>query len=258
MKNKSRRKLLLLIILMIPILAFYGCGGNDDEDPVDETPVDDVDDEDVDDVDEEPSDDEDGEDPADDEDEDTGEDVDLETIFGAIDYPENFSYEMTTDSQEMGSYTTRLWIMGEKMRSEGEWEGQVFISIQDGEYFYTLDPETMTAMRFPIDQDDPMEGDFDDEPRADEFMIDDDWDRLEYVGEETLNGVRTFVVIDRFEDIEYKMWIHYEYGIPMRIESSGPNPEDDYVMQVTNLRVGDVTDEDFEVPEDYEIMDFGF
>lgn len=253
MKITKRKAILLLILIMIPVLAFYGCGrnDNDDEEIVDESPG----------QDEEIDEDEEGdeeEETTNGEEEETGEDMDLETLFGSMEYPVNFSYEMTMDSREMGSYTTQIWIMDEKMRSEGEWEGQTFITILDEEYYYTLDPSAMTAMRFPIEDSVPMEEDFEEEPRIDEFMIEEDWENLTYLGEETINGVETYVIIDHSDEVEYKMWIHQEYGIPMRMESSGPSPEDDYIMEVRKLVVGEVRDGDFEIPDEYEIMDFGF
>lgn len=252
MKLTKRKTVLLLILLMIPVLAFYGCGGNDDnEETTGDSPAG---------QETEGTDEEEGEMDEEEEesmDEDESGEIDLETLFGSMEYPTNFYYEMTMESEEMGSYTTQIWIMDEKMRSEGEWEGQMFVTIQDEEHYYTLDPNTMTAMRFPIEESDTMMDDFDDEPRIDEFAVDEDWENLSYEGEETLNGVQTYVIIDRSDEAEYKMWIHQEYGIPMRMESSGASPEDDYVMEVTNLQVGEVSDEDFEIPDDYEIMDFG-
>ncbi len=262
MRITKSKTMLLLIIIMIPLLALYGCGGEDnDEEMAEESPgeEEELDEE------EEPGEEEEldeEEEPGDedengDQEQETGEDRDLESIFGAMDYPSNFSYEMTMESENMESFTTRLWIMDELFRSEGEWEGQTFISIQDGEYYYMLDPDAMTAMRFPADQETPMEEDGADEPRADEFMIEEDWDRLTYHEDEEINGVATYVVSDSYDEVELRMWIHQEYGIPMRIESTGPDPEDNYVMEVSNLQVGEVTEEDFEIPEDYEVMDFG-
>ena len=258
--TKRKTLLILMIIIMIPLLAFYGCGGEDnDEEMTEETTGEE---EELDETEtpgeEEPDDEgENGEEDPGDEDQESGEDRDLESIFGSMDYPVNFSYEMTMESEAMDSFTTRLWIMDDMFRSEGEWEGQTFISIQDDEYYYMLDPDTMTAMRFPSDQEPPMEEDAEDEPRADEFMIEEDWDRLTYHEDEEINGVATYVVSDRYDEVELRMWIHQEHGIPMRIESTGPDPDDNYVMEVSNLKVGEVTEEDFEIPDDYEIVDFG-
>jgi len=259
MKISKRKTMLILIIIMIPLLGLYGCGGDDnDEEITDESPgqEEEFDDQtgEEDPVDEEGEPQE--EDPVDEEQE-NGEERDLESIFGSMDYPVNFSYEMTMESEAMETFTTRLWIMDEMFRSEGEWEGQTFISIQDEDYYYMLDPNAMTAIRFPADQEVPMEEDEVEEPRVDEFMIEEDWDRLTYLRDETINRVDTYVVSDSYDDVELIMWIHQEYGIPMRIESTGHDLEDNYVMEVQNLQVGEVTEEDFKIPEDYEIIDFG-
>lgn len=168
---------------------------------------------------------------------------------------------MVYESEGGESYTTRLWMMDDKMRMESEWEGHTFITIHDGENVYSLDPSTMIAMKIPLDDEDYEEDNpLDDQFQLDDFMIDDDWNKLAYVKEETLNGVKTYVVTDSLNDdgTEYKMWIHQKYGIAMRIESSGPNDEDDFVIEVNDFKVGEVTDKDFEIPKDYEVMEFSF
>lgn len=234
---KKRRILLLLILSLMFALALYGCGSNEQDDQQNNDP-----------------------DQQEQNGNDNEDDVDLETVFRDVEYPTNISYEMTIQSEGASSYTSRLWIMDDKMRNEYEMEGMTFISIYDGERFYTLDPSTKIAMRYPIDDEELEEDDIDDEPALGDFIDDDDWASLNYVQQEMLNGVKTYVVLDSFDDldIEYKMWIHHEYGIPMRVESSGPNPDDNYVLEVSNLKVGEVTEADFEIPEDYEVMDLGF
>ncbi len=257
MSKNLKKGLLLLILIMIPILALYGCGGNDEEEPVTETSEENE--QEAAEGEEEEEGDSDPEESAEEEEEaseeESWEERDPESIFTAMEFPDNFSYNMTMESEEAGAYTVTYMMMGEKYRTEGEWEGQRVITIQDDEHYYFLDPEEMTAMRFPIDQAQALEEDSE-ESQFEDFSIEEDWERLELVGEETINGAETYIVLDQEEDVEIRMWIHKEYGIPMRIESSGPNPEDDYVMEVTNLQVGEVSEEDFEVPEDYEIMDF--
>lgn len=234
--KKNGRLLLLIIISLFVVLALYGCGSSNGDDNQDDKT------------------------PEQQEKDNNDKEVDLGTVFKGVEFPSNVSYEMVYESQGTESYTTRLWMMDDKMRMESEWDGQVFISIQDGENFYTLDPTTMTAMKFPMDDEEVEEDPIDDQVQLEDFMVDDEWDTLAYVKEETLNGVKTYVVTDSLNDegTEYKMWIHQEYGIAVRIESSGPNPDDDFVMSVNNLEVGKVTDADFEIPEEYEVMEFGF
>lgn len=234
--SRKRRVVLLLIISLMFALALYGCGSNDEDDQQNNDP-----------------------DQQEQNNNDNEDDVDLETAFRDVEFPTNISYVMTIQSEGASSYTSRLWIMDDKMRNEYEMEGMTFISIYDGERFFTLDPSTKIAMRYPIDEE-LEEDEIEEEPELGDFIDDDDWGSLDYVQEEMLNGVKTYVVLDSFDglDVEYKMWIHHAYGIPMRVESSGPNPDDNYVLEVSDLKVGEVTDEDFEIPEDYEIMDLGF
>lgn len=104
-----------------------------------------------------------------------------------------------------------------------------------------------------IPTDDESAGDV----RADEFTPEDEWELLTYIGRETIDGVNTYVIIEQDNDLEITMWFHPEYGIPLRIESEGPDSEDQYVIEVINLELDHLTSEDFEVPEEYEIIEFG-
>ena len=236
--RKNRNLLFLIIISLFVALALSGCGSSSNVDGQnDKIP-----------------------DQQEQDDSDTNT-VDLGTIFKDVAYPNNISYEMIYSLQGTESYTVRLWMMDDKMRMESEMEGQVYITIQDGENLYTLDPTTMTAMKFPMDDgEDEEDNSMDNQLQLDEFTPDDDWGDLAFVKEETLNGVKTYVVTDSLsaDGIEYKMWIHQEYGIAIRIESNGPNAEDNFVLEVNNLEIGKVTDADFEIPEEYEVVEFDY
>ncbi len=182
---------------------------------------------------------------------DPAEDLDIEEVFSQMQFPENFSYEMVMETEDMGSFSNHISRMGEYFRSEVEMEGEHFITIRDEEYSYMLDSEEMTALRMPVGEE---EGD--EVATADELTPEDDWDRLTYIGREEIDGINTYVIEERDNDVTLTMWHHPEYGIPIRVESDGPEVDDRYVMEVINFEVDHLTEEDFQVPEDYEIIDF--
>ena len=51
------------------------------------------------------------------------------------------------------------------------------------------------------------------------------------------------------------LWIHKDYGIPMKIESVGEGDFDNYVMEIIRLETGRISDDLFVIPSDYTIMD---
>lgn len=264
MGDKRSMKVMILVIFLAIILALWGCGDNNGDN--DQTDADDQNGQEVsesDSEDEEEDDDsgekETAEDPEEDltDREDTETEEDLESIFSNFSMPESLSYEITVTSEEIDEHTSQFWIKGEKIRTEVEFEGQSYITIQDEEYIYTLDPQTMTGIKMPRDMNIPNQENPDEDFRADDLLEDPDFSNLTLLRSETIDGVDTYVISDTAEGYDQTLWIHKEYGIPVRIEAEGNQPEDRYIMSVSNIEVGDVSDELFEAPEDYEITEMG-
>lgn len=273
MINKRNAKILILTILLAVMLALWGCGDNNDDPEQDA--ADDMNDPEVSDEDPEDEDNDTGEDeePADDsedepeEDDDSEEDPesrddseteeDLESIFANFSMPESLSYEITVTSEEIDEHTSQFWIKGEKIRTEAEFEGQSYITIQDEEYLYSLDPQTMTGIKMPMDMNIPDQENPDEDFRADDLLEDPDFSGLTLLRSETIDGMDTYVISDTTEGYDQTLWIHKEYGIPVRMEAEGNQPEDRYVMVVSNIEVDNISDELFEPSEDYEITEMG-
>ena len=87
-----------------------------------------------------------------------------------------------------------------------------------------------------------------------DFTNDVDETDMTYVGKEMLNGVSCHVVESTKleEGYHVKMWLHEEYGFPMKMESYNKDGSEAFVMEVTDFKVGDLSDALFEVPEDYD------
>ncbi|HBT19037.1 MAG TPA: hypothetical protein DEA52_03170, partial [Clostridiaceae bacterium] len=73
---------------------------------------------------------------------------------------------------------------------------------------------------------------------------------------ESLRGITCHVVEtkDEVEGITMKMWLHEDYGFPMKIETTMVEGGTS-VMDVTDFQVGGLSDALFEVPEDYAVTD---
>ncbi len=273
MGDKRSTRLMIPVILLAIMLALWGCGDNNgdddqtdaddpngqevsDEDPEDEDNDTGEDEESADDSEDEPEEDDDMEDDPEARD-DSETEEDLESIFANFSMPESLSYEITVTSEEIDEHTSQFWIKGEKIRTESEFEGQSYITIQDGENLYSLDPQTMTGMKMPMDMNIPDQENPDEDFRADDLLEDPNFSDLTLLRSETLDGMDTYVISDTTEGYDQTLWIHKEYGIPVRIEAEGNQPEDRYVMVVSNIEVDNVPDELFEPPEDYEITEMG-
>lgn len=93
----------------------------------------------------------------------------------------------------------------------------------------------------------------------DDFISDVDEIDMNYVGKETYKGVSCIVVESTKleEGCHVKMWLHEEYGFPMKMESHNKDGSEAFVMEVTDFKVGDLSDALCEVPEGYETVDMG-
>ena len=251
---KSRKKWTILSVLMlITLLLVWGCGGNGDADEPEteqpsqgeETPA-------TPDV-EEPEQEEEAEEQE--EEQEGLSDEELGDLFENGKDLDEFFYEMNVSGMGEEDSTTGIYIKGKLMRIEGEAMGQRFMMIYDEETFYTLDPQSRTAIKMPMGMEDEEDRDT---PTLDDFTQDVDENSMNYVGKETINGVSCHVVESKNlnSDYQVKMWLHEEYGFPMRVESKMENDEI-YISEVTDFQVGNISDDLFEIPEDYEIVDLG-
>lgn len=168
-------------------------------------------------------------------------------------FPTEMSYEMTYGG-EGETMTSSIWLKGNKSRVEGTnpMEGS-FLIIEDGTYSYILQPDEMTGIRMEYEDDDFYD---DDDDYFDDDLIDGeyDWEGMTFKGVESLNGVRTYVFHDVGDNMT--LWVHADYAFPVRIEGNEDGYE--YYMEITNLKVGGISDALFAVPDGYDIMELGW
>ena len=180
----------------------------------------------------------------------------LKDLFGSGKDMAEIYYEMNVTGMDSENTISRMYLKGSKMRAESEVMGQTFVMIHGEDALYILDDSTKTAMKMPLGEN--VEGE-QDTFTMDDFTSDVDETDMTYVGKEMLNGVSCHVVESTKleEGYHVKMWLHEEYGFPMKMESYNKDGSEAFVMEVTDFKVGDLSDALFEVPEDYEIVDMG-
>jgi len=173
---------------------------------------------------------------------------------------EELSYEMHLSGPAMEEVQVRVWMQGDRMRSESEYEGERFIVIIDEEASYILEPAEKMAFRSPKGAGEDPELDETSEPMTvGEVTTDTDPADFEYLGTEEVEGILCHVVQTEGDEPgdTLTLWLHSDYGFPMKIEQESDTPDRQYLVEIKNLEVGNVSDQHFEVPSDYEIVDFG-
>jgi hypothetical protein len=80
---------------------------------------------------------------------------------------------------------------------------------------------------------------------------------LNTLGIEEYDGITCHVIqsTDPQEGHVVRMWLHPENGFPMKMESVTDVPEEQYLMEVTELRVTSVSDDVFMIPPEYDMID---
>ncbi len=247
-KRKRKKRPLLGIFLMMSVFLLWGCGGNESvEEPQGEEPSP---------VEtpgaQEPESEEPEQEEEESEEKEGLNEEELADLFAKGKELDEFYYEMKVSGLGEDDGLTRMYMKEGLMRIESEVMGQSFMMIYSEDAFYTLDPQSKTAIKMPI-------GDEGNEDREvvtmDDFAENLDDENMNYVGKETVNGISCLVVETKEQnsDNQVKMWLHEEYGIPMKIETSGS--DNVHVMEVTDFKTDSLSDDLFKLPEGYQIID---
>jgi outer membrane lipoprotein-sorting protein len=194
------------------------------------------------------------------------EQVDAESILSNTEEPEEYYYEQTVATGGGETYTSKFWFKNDKMKVEGEEGGVPYIVIWTDEYFVNLDTQSKIAYKSVIEDNgegtDGFETGFDsmyeDDFDFEEFEEDEAEEIIEYIGKDTVNGEPCFLFETSIsgDNTVNKVWIHQDYGIVMKSETTGGTSDMNYTMEVTDFQIGDVSDDEFVIPEDYEIMEY--
>lgn len=178
----------------------------------------------------------------------------LKLMGGSQDVMKNgFSYDylMTIGTE---TSTSHFSFKGENVRMEIVQEENPSIMITKGKEMFIINPQDKTGFKMSTDTSADANsavnpaGDVKPEENMDK-------DNLKVIGKEDVNGEPCYVVQTKniIGQYEMKMWIHRKYGIMMKMEAEAP--EGKMLVEVKNLKVGDVPESEFEIPSDIKIME---
>lgn len=162
----------------------------------------------------------------------------------------SFDYTMQAKDFKMSGKT---WVQKDKMKMENNVEGQTIVAIYDGDDVYQYMPAQGMAMKFSIkamqNQGNKPEppSDYADKITKETYKL---------VDTTTYNGMKCKVIIYSAKDSkeQVKMWISEEYGLPLKVEVSGP---EGLLMtsEYNNLKVGALPADTFKLPVGVEVQD---
>lgn len=179
----------------------------------------------------------------------TGEEP-LAEVFAKGKKIEGMSYEYIL-TMPTGKMTGKVWMQGEKMRTEGTVSGQRIVTIVDGETntVYTYYPDQNRAVKLSA-------GEQGEETQSPTDYVENTDPAAAKVLETTVyDGVKCRVVLVQSPDgSEVKMWVREDYGIPIRVETTAPDGTK-VVMEYKNLKVGPQPPETFKLPAGVQVTD---
>lgn len=166
-----------------------------------------------------------------------------------------YSYDVTFNSSYQTSVSS-VWISGSDVKVQTENDGKLYTMIYGPNVSYTLDHESKTALKYTW-EDSEIEGDgnFSDvQNMTGEIQK----DAFQFIGEETVNGEDCYVVEtkDLQSDSIIKIWLHKKYGLSMRVELKGATTQEDVLTEISNLKVGRLSSDTFQVPAEFQIVDW--
>lgn len=165
---------------------------------------------------------------------------------------EGMSYDFIITTKEM-VVNSKVWLEGEKVKTESVVEGQTIVSLVDGNTFYTYFPQENRAMKMTSDQLNGQKTETPDDYTED---VETSPDKYKIVETTVYDGVECKVVVVTGADgkEQSRMWVRRDYGIPIRIESTDPNG-DKTVIEFKNLKIGKQPADTFQLPAGVEVTD---
>lgn len=158
-----------------------------------------------------------------------------------------YSYDWIITNSD-GSITGKLWVDGDKMRSDSQMADQKTIAIVDGKDAYLYRPDEGKAMKMPHDknQANTSPGTYTDKIDA---------AKLKVLETATYEGAPCKILVATTEDKQKtKMWLRSSDGFLMKVEFIDEDG-DKVVMEYKNVQVGPVPTDIFRLPAGVEIME---
>lgn len=162
----------------------------------------------------------------------------------------SFDYSMTSKDVVMNG---KMWIEGEKMKTETTIEGKKVVSIIDGNTSYTYYPDENTAMKMVFEKQDNKQSE---NPFDYSKDIDTAPDKYKVLELTVYDGIKCKVVAvtsaDGKENV--KMWVREDYGIPLRVETTVADGSK-VVIEYKNMTIGKQPANTFQLPAGVAVTD---
>jgi len=161
----------------------------------------------------------------------------------------SFDYSMTSKDLVVNG---KMWIEGEKFKTESTVEGKKVVSILNDNTSYLYYPDENTAMKVVLDkQNKQSENPFDYSKDIDTAP-----DKYKVLETTVYEGVKCKVVAVTSADGKdnLKMWVREDYGIPIRVEATEAGGGK-VVIEYKNMKVGKQPADTFQLPPGVAVTD---
>lgn len=159
----------------------------------------------------------------------------------------SYDYSTTVSGQTI---TSHFSYKGENVRIESLDSANPSLMITKGVETYIINPLEKTGFKMTVEAG--TGGNPTGDVKPEEAM---DKDALTIVGNEDVNGEPCYVVATKniMDGFEMKMWVHRKLGLMMKMESESPDGK--VLVELKNLKVGNIPDSEFEIPADIKIQE---
>jgi len=164
---------------------------------------------------------------------------------------EGITYDCIVSEKESVILNSKVWMQGSKMKMEVVVEGQTMITFIDGDSIISYNPEQKTAFKLSIDKAKQAK-------TPNELLKEANSQADKYKSVETIvyDGVKCRVISLAGPDGKEstKMWIREDNGIPVKVETVGPDGTIS-VLEYKNMKVGPLPEDTFKLPDGVQITD---
>ncbi|MDD3653044.1 MAG: hypothetical protein PHO01_02480 [Desulfotomaculaceae bacterium] len=184
----------------------------------------------------------------------TGSEESLADIFAKNKNVEGVSYDYTITAQGQ-TMSGKIWVSGEKVKTETAVDGKKIISLIDSNALLTYFPDENRAMKMALGQQT-------DEPSNNALEYGEDIntapDKYKVLERTVYDGVMCRIVSVTGADSKeaMKMWVREDYGFPVRVETVEANGGKT-VLEYKNVIIGKQPAEIFQLPAGVQVTDAG-
>lgn len=162
----------------------------------------------------------------------------------------SFDYVVTAKDSTMNG---KMWLQGDKVKSETTVQNQTVVMIVDGQTLYTYQQGENMAVKFSLnnnpEQNQKVNSPYDYTDNVDTTAVT-TLETTVYDGA----SCKVLLVKEKATNTEFKMWVREDYGIPVKIESTNPDGSKE-VVEYKNIKVGPQPADMFKLPQGVQVQD---